>query len=392
MKPLSFAAAAILAAALSHPATAQDVSGLDSVVYHGPTKADLPRELTLVKPGMRVRLWNPDSIGYRRPGTLQRLTADSIFITRADGVVVGRDVAGLDGIEISRGRSRGAGALRGAVAGFGVGGVLLPLSGLTHRPEGGLDFKTLVKPTNYLIGAAVGTVIGGLSGVERWKRVAAATPEELAASAARPAPSASVAPRFVVAAYGGGLGQRDVKATADFAGPRGSRLTTDFTHRMERRPLVGVEVEAPGRGRVGVLAGAAYTLGSSEPGDPSTDTPFVTSGKGMLLMKLGASVHLPTAIPTSVHLAPLMLRETAHTGDWFEGSQMHWGGNLGVAADVPVSPHAHIRFAADDNVIHWNTGAFEDRLRAHYPSADFHVQSASLTHLITLQAGLAYAL
>jgi hypothetical protein len=185
MKRLSLLAAVLCTAAPAASLAAQTAASSYPVdpyerPYTGATPADVPREATLVTPGMRVQVLSTGVRGYRRNGTLRFANADSISVATASGEVVTVATPVVDGLSVSLGRSAGKGALRGLWMGGAAGLVLLPLAGNNGGDEASNSITTIARPENVAIGAAVGALVGGLWGREVWRRAARATPGELA--------------------------------------------------------------------------------------------------------------------------------------------------------------------------------------------------------------------
>ncbi len=219
MKRLPFLAALLCSVAPAASLAAQTQTNSYPVdpferPYTGPTRADVPREATLVQPGMRVQVWSTELRGYRRRGTLRFANADSISVLTGGGEVLTVPTPVTDGLLVSLGRSRVRGALRGVWMGGAAGLVLLPLAGRDGSDEASESITSIARPENVAIGAAVGALVGAVWGREVWRRAASATPAELGRArrtglaGATVAPFASLPPDRRAGAYAAGLSIR----------------------------------------------------------------------------------------------------------------------------------------------------------------------------------------
>ncbi len=127
-----------------------------------------------VQPGARVRVLAPGALAGRLTGIVIARTADSLTISRANASPLAIPMSRLTSVELSRGKSHAAGALKGLVIGAGVGLVL----GLTPIPEPtctsrGCD-PELTRGEflgSMILGSGgVGAGIGAIVGSERWDR------------------------------------------------------------------------------------------------------------------------------------------------------------------------------------------------------------------------------
>lgn len=142
------------------------------------TRAQVPT----IPLGTRVRLDAP------RPnagivGTVRSQSADSIAIETDDSTRV-VSLASVRRIDVSAGRSRGDGALRGMkIGGLGLGGsmAVFLVAGYVASPNhncGGADecldpiaALPYLVPASALIGGLAGAFIGAIAGAERWHRL-----------------------------------------------------------------------------------------------------------------------------------------------------------------------------------------------------------------------------
>jgi len=128
-----------------------------------------------LEPGTRVRVEAPRCVPYPVEGTIVSRRGDALRIERSRGNAVTVPIATLTRVEVSRGRSRLAGALRGglwgAAAGLGVGVVSVVASngcvGDCSDEPSDREYLLATPAAGALLGAGVGALIGR----ERWERV-----------------------------------------------------------------------------------------------------------------------------------------------------------------------------------------------------------------------------
>ena len=141
-----------------------------------------PAQVPTIPPGTRVRLAAPrpnDGLA----GTVRSQSADSIAI-ETDGLTRVVSLASVRRIDVSEGRSRRYGAVRGMKIGaIGLGGTVgvLLVAGWVAQPDnncGGADqcFDAMAAlpylvPAGALIGGLAGAAIGTIAGAERWSRL-----------------------------------------------------------------------------------------------------------------------------------------------------------------------------------------------------------------------------
>ncbi len=153
--------------------------------------------------GTRVRLRAPSTVAGRLTGVVLARSADSVTVSRVEALPITIPVSSLTSLEISRGKSRGLGASKGALWGGGV--MLLMGAAFNDRPcrsqEAGVACERVSAAENALVagvsGAMVGAGIGAAVGAERWVR--AALPGRLALTAAPSVQGLRVGLRFTPA-------------------------------------------------------------------------------------------------------------------------------------------------------------------------------------------------
>ena len=125
-------------------------------------------------PGARVRIEAPGVVAGRHTATLLSRSADTITVGGPGMVPLAIPVARISSLQLSRGKSRSMGAIRGIAWGAPIGAVFgaLTLSGL-HDCR---NCDPQSQPTdlewvafNAVAGALWGAGIGALIGRERWE-------------------------------------------------------------------------------------------------------------------------------------------------------------------------------------------------------------------------------
>jgi hypothetical protein len=127
-----------------------------------------------VQPGARVRVEAPGIVAGRYVGTVLTRTADTITVGSPTGAPVVVPTSRLTGLEISRGKSRTAGAVRGMMWGvpIGLAAGLISLGAYEDCSSGGgcggAETKGTLVMLTALSGAAWGAAIGAIVGREAW--------------------------------------------------------------------------------------------------------------------------------------------------------------------------------------------------------------------------------
>ena len=102
--------------------------------------ASLRAQMAEVQPGARVRLTAPSVLGSRLEGTVIARTRDSLTLLRNGTIPVVISLRDVQSISMFDGKSRMAGAKRGAIIGGALMGVLGGVLAIT--PSDGCDPKT----------------------------------------------------------------------------------------------------------------------------------------------------------------------------------------------------------------------------------------------------------
>lgn len=169
---------AVLLVSTASAADAQQLSSASSGVF---------------EPGTRVRVRASELGKHRIVGTVVKASQDSVVVDTADTfrerrffnpapILVDRfrrvalPVASVDSLEVSMGRSRVLGAVKGSVAGALLGGLYVGMSGLSGY--GSPSFRRFSRgfTQGAAAGAVVGVPIGWVFRGERWMRVSVPRP------------------------------------------------------------------------------------------------------------------------------------------------------------------------------------------------------------------------
>jgi hypothetical protein len=141
------------------------------------TASPVHAQFVELDPGTRIRLRAPAAVAGQLTGVVIARSRDSLTVSRSSAMPVTLPITGLTSLEISRGKSHGRGAAKGALWGGGVLAVLglvIPMddcpeetSSATCSTEGSRAEGVLWAATS---GALTGALIGGIVGAERWER------------------------------------------------------------------------------------------------------------------------------------------------------------------------------------------------------------------------------
>ena len=131
--------------------------------------------LAEVQPGARVRVEAPGIVAGKYVGTVLTRSADTLVLGNPSSAQVKLPVGSIRSLEISRGKSRSAGAVRGMLWGGSIGLAVGVLGVATAEDclacyESVSDDEALALYT--VSGLAWGAGIGALVGRERWERFA----------------------------------------------------------------------------------------------------------------------------------------------------------------------------------------------------------------------------
>ncbi len=132
-------------------------------------------QLTNLVPGVRTRIRAPGTVSGRLTGTLMTRTSDSLSIATEQGVPLQLPLSALTSVEVSRGKSRSRGAMKGALWGGGIGLLvsLLPDPSNTSEENCTTDCFSRGEFVAYAVisTALTGAVIGAIIQSESWDRL-----------------------------------------------------------------------------------------------------------------------------------------------------------------------------------------------------------------------------
>lgn len=138
----------------------------------------LPAQVAELGVGTRVRLRAPEVVAGRLTGVVIARGADSLTVTRDNAAPVTLRLGQVTALDVSRGRSRSQGALKGALWGGGVMAVLgaLVLDAQTCTgtgPSANCEEVSRAESVGYgaVSGAMIGAIIGVFVGSEHWQRL-----------------------------------------------------------------------------------------------------------------------------------------------------------------------------------------------------------------------------
>jgi hypothetical protein len=135
-------------------------------------------QLAELTAGTKVRVRAPSAVAGRLTGIVLTRGADSVTMSRENATPVTLPLSALTTLEISRGKSHGRGAWKGALWGGGIMfglGLVVPAEECTG--VGASRSCTRLSRGESAVfgavgGATIGAVIGAIVGSERWERAA----------------------------------------------------------------------------------------------------------------------------------------------------------------------------------------------------------------------------
>ena len=127
-----------------------------------------------VQPGARVRIVAPGIVAGRYVGTVLSRSADTITVGSSNSLPIALPTTRIESLEISRGKSRADGAIRGIKWGAPIGAVLglafiAAINDDCYECGFSSDSKAGFVALETLGGAMWGAGIGALVGRERWQ-------------------------------------------------------------------------------------------------------------------------------------------------------------------------------------------------------------------------------
>ena len=135
-----------------------------------PVASASAQPLSELAPGARVRVQAPGIVAGRYTGTVLSRTADTLVVASSAAAAVRVPIAALTSVEVSRGRSRSRGALKGVAWGAPIGlavGLLLGAAASGDEFADGGSRSEFVAASIFS-GALWGVIIGAIAGSERW--------------------------------------------------------------------------------------------------------------------------------------------------------------------------------------------------------------------------------
>lgn len=142
-------------------------------LYARPLPAQGTVALAEVQPGARVRVEAPGIVAGKYVGTVLIRSADTLTLGNPSGAPVALPLHSIRSLEISRGKSRGAGAIRGMMWGAPIGAAL-GIFGIATAEEctacyesvGDAEALAAFTMAGLLWGAGIGAIVGR----EHWER------------------------------------------------------------------------------------------------------------------------------------------------------------------------------------------------------------------------------
>ena len=136
--------------------------------------------LVELQPGARVRVQAPLVVAGPLEATVVARARDTVTLTTSRGTAIHLPLEAITSAEVSRGRSHGAGAVKGLAWGAGAGlvvGVLGAIAYDARSDECGAEpcdnnwSPGEVVAGGFVTGAVLGAGIGAIKGVEHWERL-----------------------------------------------------------------------------------------------------------------------------------------------------------------------------------------------------------------------------
>jgi hypothetical protein len=144
------------------------------------TAARADAQLIELQPGARVRVRAPEVVAGRLEAVVIARSGDTVTLTTPRGAPIPVPLGAITAAEVSRGRSRSDGAVKGLKLGTGIGLAMGLLSAIGYDAgsdacgsepcENDLTPGELVA-ASLITGATLGAGIGAMVGAEHWERL-----------------------------------------------------------------------------------------------------------------------------------------------------------------------------------------------------------------------------
>ncbi len=146
---------------------------LPAALAVGPRASDA--QLAELRPGARVRVRAPSVLAGRPEAYIAARSGDSLTLVVPNQSPYVVPLAAITSAEVSRGKSRSRGAIKGVIWGGGIG-VALGLFSLGSEEEDCQVDCVREEPGVWMVtslgsGVLLGAVIGAFVGAERWERL-----------------------------------------------------------------------------------------------------------------------------------------------------------------------------------------------------------------------------
>ncbi len=158
-------------------------SALLALILIGLLPRPVRAQLAEAQPGSRVRIQAPGIVAGRYVGTVLSRSSDTLVLGSTNAAPVQVPISRITSAEVSRGSSRGLGAVQGLKWGVPIGlalGVIAAAgsdnpdnvycSGFDNCGQSDAAFRARVITAGVIGGAFWGAAIGALVGRERWER------------------------------------------------------------------------------------------------------------------------------------------------------------------------------------------------------------------------------